>query len=56
MLASSNGKSLMLEFMTVLDGHVGMMPVLMGNDGRYYSIVTGIEARITLSKPRGSDA
>ncbi|MFG7180705.1 hypothetical protein ACGYQ5_14350 [Burkholderia pseudomallei] len=46
----------MLEFMTVLDGHVGMMPVLMGNDGRYYSIVTGIEVGLTLSKPRDTDA
>ncbi|MDY7815396.1 hypothetical protein U0F71_06665 [Burkholderia pseudomallei] len=46
-LASGNSRSLMLGFDGVIDGHVGMMPVLMGNDGRYYSIMTGVEARVT---------
>ncbi|CAK0235552.1 Uncharacterised protein [Burkholderia pseudomallei] len=46
-LASGNSRSLMLGFDGVIDGHVSMMPVLMGNDGRYYSIMTGVEARIT---------
>ena len=41
LLASSNGKSLMLEFEAILDGHVGMMPVSRDDGGAYYSIVTG---------------
>jgi hypothetical protein len=39
-LASENAKSLMLGFEAILDGHVGMMPVLL-TDGVYRSIVTG---------------
>ena len=46
-LASENGKALMLEFEAILDGHAGMMPVLRDEDGgRYLSIVTGIEVRL----------
>jgi hypothetical protein len=40
LLASPNEQSLMLKFEASLDGHVGMMPVLM-MDGVYRSIVTG---------------
>lgn len=39
-LASGNGKSLMLEFEAVLHGHVGTMPVLQEEDGSFRSIVT----------------
>lgn len=42
-LASTNGKSLMLSFDAILDGHVGMMPVLQEDDGTYLSIITGKE-------------
>lgn len=41
-LASSNGRSLMLRFDAAL-GHrglyMGMMPVLMGDDGVFYDLV-----------------
>jgi hypothetical protein len=40
MLASGNGRSLMLSFEALLDGHAGMMPVLE-TDGVFRSIVTG---------------
>jgi hypothetical protein len=46
-LASGNGKSLMLEFETVLHGHVGTMPVLQENDGSFRSIVTGEVVELT---------
>jgi hypothetical protein len=39
-LASGNGKSLMLEFEAILHGHVGTMPVLLDDDG-FRSIITG---------------
>jgi hypothetical protein len=39
-LASANGRSLMLEFEGILGGHVGMMPVLLGEDALFRSIVT----------------
>lgn len=45
-LASANGKSLVLVFEGILDGHLGMMPVLLGDDGVYRSIVTGCKARL----------
>lgn len=45
-LASENGRSLILTFEAILDGHVGMMPVLQDDFGRYASIVTGTEVRI----------
>lgn len=41
MLASSNGKSLMLAFDGFIDGGIGMLPVLRDDDGRYHSIMTG---------------
>lgn len=40
-LASSNGKSLLLAFEGILAGHVCRMPVLRDEDGRYQSIVSG---------------
>lgn len=51
-LASENGASLMLGFEAILDGHVGMMPVLRGDDGVYRSIVTGVEVVITPRRER----
>lgn len=39
-MASANEQSLMLGFEAILDGHVGMMPVLM-QDGVYRSLITG---------------
>lgn len=48
-LASPNGVSLMLGFEAILDGHLGMMPVLRGDDGTYRSIMTGIPVKLTLS-------
>lgn len=46
-LASRNNKSIMLGFESIIDGHVGAMPVSLGTDGVYRSIVTGIEVRLT---------
>ncbi|HTI78916.1 MAG TPA: hypothetical protein VL614_00545 [Acetobacteraceae bacterium] len=40
LLASANGRSLMLTFDKILRGHVGMMPVLQGEDGSFRSIVS----------------
>lgn len=51
LLASPNGKSLMLGFDAMLGGHVGSMPVLMDHDGTYRSIVTNEMVSI---KPRES--
>jgi hypothetical protein len=41
MFGSSNGKSLMLTFEAILDGHVGMMPVLVNDDGSIEALMTG---------------
>jgi len=40
MLASPNGKSLMLEFEAILGGFVGRMPVLMNDEGAFHDIAT----------------
>ena len=40
LLASGNGRSLMLAFDCILRGHVGLMPVLQGEDGCFRSIAT----------------
>lgn len=40
-LASPNERSLMLEFAAILDGYVGMMPVLMDDEGVYRDLLTG---------------
>lgn len=44
-LASPNEVSLMLSFEAIIDGHVGMMPVLK-EDGVYRSIMTGTEIEV----------
>jgi hypothetical protein len=46
LLASANGRSLMLGFDAILLGHVGMMPVLLGDDGVFRSVATGDEVRL----------
>lgn len=47
-LASENGRSLMLGFDGVLGGkHAGMCPVLRGDDGVYRSIINDVEVRLT---------
>lgn len=48
LLASGNGKSLALEFDDIIDGHVCVLPVLMEDDGKYYSLVTGHLVRVQL--------
>jgi len=40
-MASQNGRSLVLEFEAILDGHVGAMPVLQQDDGGYVALMTG---------------
>ena len=40
--ASGNGRSLMLGFEAILEGHVGMMPVLRDDDSTYRSIMNGV--------------
>ena len=46
-LASSNGRSLVLIFEAVLDGHAGMMPVSRHDDGSYRAL-TGALIEIEL--------
>jgi len=41
LMASPNGRSLILTFETILDNHVAMMPVLQQDDGGYVALVTG---------------
>lgn len=45
-LASPNGVSLALSFEAIVAGHVGLMPILLGEDGVYRSIITGDEVEI----------
>jgi hypothetical protein len=52
-LASDNQESLMLGFEAILDGHVGMMPVLL-QDGVYRSIVTGQAVAVMPRKSRAA--
>jgi hypothetical protein len=47
LLASENGKSLMLYFEAILAGHVGMMPVLRDDDGTYRTLMTGSVVTVT---------
>jgi hypothetical protein len=44
--SSSNGKSLMLGFDAMLEGHIGMMPVLQDDDGAFHSVMNGVAVRI----------
>jgi hypothetical protein len=49
LLASSNGKSIMLGFEAILADHVGTMPVLLDYDGVYRSLVNSVE--VVLMEP-----
>jgi len=52
-LASDNGRSLMLLFDgVVLDGHLGSMPVLQGDDGVFRSLFTGQTVYLFRRTPR----
>jgi len=46
LMASSNQKSLMIGFEAMLSGHVGMMPVLLHEDGVYRSIINEVEVEL----------
>ena len=39
LLASNNGRSLLLTFDGMLGKHAGAMPVLMGDDGAFRSVI-----------------
>jgi hypothetical protein len=52
LLASENDKSLMLSFDALIDGHVGMMPVLQNDDGEYRSIMTDVLVKLQY-QPKG---
>lgn len=40
-LASENGKSLIVMFDGMLDGHLGVMPILLTEEGKYAALLTG---------------
>lgn len=40
-LASPNGRSLLLAFDDLLGNHAGVMPVLADDDGEFWSVVSG---------------
>jgi hypothetical protein len=46
-LASSNERSLMITFDAMIDGHVGMMPLLRDEHGVYRSLATKKPVKIT---------
>lgn len=46
-LASGNGRSLMLSFDGLIDGHFGTMPVLADDLGVYRSLMTGAAVELT---------
>jgi hypothetical protein len=52
-LASPNGKSLMLEFEAILGGFVGMMPVLEREDGDYHDLLSGNVVKVVKRDPEG---
>jgi hypothetical protein len=47
-LASPNGKSLMVMFEAIIDGHVGQMPLFRDESGGYVAVITG--RQITLER------
>lgn len=51
-LASGNGLSLMLEFEAVLGGFVGMMPVLLDDDGVYRDLFRRWPVKLTRLRGR----
>lgn len=46
LMASENQRSLVLNFDAIITGHVGAMPVLLGEDGVYRSILDGVEVQV----------
>lgn len=46
LLASPNGRSLVLGFEAILDGHVGKMPIFNDDKGTYRALITGKEVQI----------
>lgn len=48
LLASDNGRSLLLTFDGVLGKHAGAMPLLMGDDGVFRSIIDNQAVQIAL--------
>ena len=48
-LISPNGRSLVLNFEAMIDGHVGMMPVSADDGGNYFALLTG--KPLTLARP-----
>lgn len=40
-LASPNGRSLIVMFEAILDGHAGKMPVFQHDDGTFAALITG---------------
>jgi hypothetical protein len=52
-LASQNGRSLMLEFDAIIAGCVGMMPVLQDEAGAWASVMTGTP--LTIARPDTTD-
>jgi hypothetical protein len=51
-LASPNGKSLVVLFNAMIDGHLGMMPVTVDERGDYCSLINRVP--ITLRFPEGA--
>lgn len=47
-IASPNGKSLMVMFEAIIDGHVGQMPIFHDESGGYVAVLTGHQ--ITLER------
>ena len=48
MLASQNGKSLMVAFEGLLIGYAGMMPLLVDDHGQYRDLIQGIVVSVNL--------
>jgi hypothetical protein len=50
MLASDNGRSVVISFEALLLGHLGMMPVVQENDGSFSALISGAPVAIELIK------
>lgn len=46
LLASENGRSLMLGFEAIVEGCVGMMPVFDDGSGTFHNIMTGTPVQL----------
>lgn len=49
-LASKNGKSLMLQFEAIIAHHVGLMPVMLDDTGTYRSLINDVPVSLTKSE------